>query len=261
MNLSLENRSALVCAGSSGLGFGVAQALAREGVQVCLLARNAAKLEQAVGRIREAGGQAYAVVADLNDIEALDGVIAQVRACIGEPDILLANNGGPPPAQASGEFTAQLWHRQLDALLLCTLKLTDAFLPGMRARGFGRILMVSSTSVVEPIPGLVLSSALRAALANWGKTLAREVAADGVTVNTLLPGSFWTERMQSLVQADAQRTGTPLSTLVEQEQAAIPAGRFGSAEEFGAVAAFLASPQASYVTGAMIPVDGGLLKG
>jgi 3-oxoacyl-[acyl-carrier protein] reductase len=260
MNLSLENRTALICAGSSGLGFGVAQALAREGVRVCLLARNPAKLEQAVERIRKEGGQAYAVVADLSDIAALAGVIEQIRACIGEPDILLANNGGPPPGQASGNFAPDLWHQQLDAMLLYTLKLTEAFLPGMRARRFGRILMISSTSVVEPIPGLVLSSALRAALANWGKTLATEVAADGVTVNTLMPGSFWTERTQSLIQADVQSTGIPLQTLVDQEQAQIPVGRYGNPEEFGAVAAFLASPLASYVTGAMIPVDGGLLK-
>ncbi|WP_375737883.1 SDR family oxidoreductase [Pseudomonas boanensis] len=260
MNLLLENRSALVCGGSSGLGFGVAEALAKEGVRVCLVARNLAKLEMAVERIRKAGGDAQAVAVDLSDLTALDMAIEQVVAAIGAPDILVANNGGPPPADAV-DFDPRQWHQQLDAMLLGTMALTKAFLPGMRQRRFGRILMISSTSVVEPIPGLVLSSSLRAALANWAKTLSTEVAADGVTVNTLMPGSFWTERTESLLFRAAERSGTPVATLMAEEQAAIPAGRYGSPEEFGAVAAFLASPLASYVTGALIPVDGGVLKG
>lgn len=259
MNLSLENRTALVCGGSSGLGFGVALALAQEGVRVCLLARNPAKLELAVERIRQAGGDAQAVVADLNDLAALEAAIQQVRAAIGDPDILVSNNAGPPPAAAT-DFNPRLWHEQLDALLLCAMRLTDAFLPAMRQRRFGRLLMLSSTSVREPIPGLVLSSALRAALANWGKTLAAEVAADGVTVNTLMPGRFWTERTESLLQRAAEQSATPVATLVAREQAEIPLGRYGTSEEFGAVAAFLASPLAAYVTGALIPIDGGLLK-
>ncbi|MDH4553685.1 SDR family oxidoreductase [Pseudomonas sp. BN417] len=260
MDLQLENRSALVCGGSSGLGFGVAEALAREGVRVCLLARNLSKLDLAVERIRREGGEAQAVAVDLSDLGAVDMVIEQVVAAIGAPDILVANNGGPPPINAV-DFDPQLWHRQLDAMLLGTMALTNAFLPGMRQRRFGRILMISSTSVVEPIPGLVLSSALRAALANWAKTLSAEVAADGVTVNTLMPGSFWTERTETLTLRAAERSGTPVASLMAKEQAAIPVGRYGATEEFGAVAAFLASPLASYVTGALIPVDGGVLKG
>ncbi len=259
MNLSLENRTALVCGGSSGLGFGVALALAQEGVRVCLLARNPAKLELAVERIRQAGGDAQAVVADLNDLAALEAAIQQVRAAIGDPDILVSNNAGPPPAAAT-DCNPRLWHEQLDALLLCAMTLTHAFLPAMRQRRFGRLLMLSSTSVSEPIPGLVLSSSLRAALANWGKTLAAEVAIAGVTVNTLMPGRFWTERTESLLQRAAEQSATPVAALVAREQAEIPLGRYGTPEEFGAVAAFLASPLAGYVTGALIPVDGGLLK-
>lgn len=259
MNLALDKRTALVCGGSSGLGFGVAQALAKEGARVCLLARDPAKLKLAVERIRQAGGDAQAVAADLNDGAALDTAIQRVRAAIGDPDILVGNNGGPPPG-AAADFDAPLWRAQFEAMLLSTLQLTSAFLPAMRQRRFGRILLISSTSVAEPIPGLVLSNALRAALANWAKTLAAEVAADGVTVNSLMPGMFWTERTQRLLAGAAAESGMPVAALMAQEQAAIPRGRYGTAEEFGALAAFLASPLAGYVTGALIPVDGGLLK-
>lgn len=259
MQLLLDNRSALVCGGSSGLGFGVAQALAREGVRVCLLARDKARLEKAVERIRQDGGIAFGLAADLDKPDDLEQTIAHVRELIGDPDILLANTGGPPPAAAS-EFDPKLWHAQLDAMLLSAMGLAQAFLPVMRARRFGRILMISSTSVVEPIPGLVLSSALRAALANWGKTLAAEVAADGVTVNTLMPGAFWTERTQSLLERAAKLGNTSVEALAAEEQAAIPLGRYGTVEELGAFATFLASPLASYITGTLIPVDGGLLK-
>jgi 3-oxoacyl-[acyl-carrier protein] reductase len=259
MNLALENRSALVCGGSAGLGFGVAQALAQEGVRVCLLARDPAKLERAVAQIRQAGGDALAVVADLNDIVSLDAAIEQVRAAIGDPYILVCNAAGPPPALAA-ECNPSLWHAQLDAMLLSAMTLTNALLPAMRRRRFGRILMISSTSVIEPIPGLVLSSALRAALANWGKTLATELAATGITVNSLLSGMFYTERTRSLLHGAAERSGTPLEVLMAQEQAEIPLGRYGTAEEFGALAAFLASPLAGYLTGASIAVDGGLLR-
>lgn len=259
MNLALDNRTALVCGGSSGLGFGVALALAKEGARVCLLARDPAKLALAVERIRQAGGDAQGLAADLSASDSLEALIGRVRQAIGDPDILVGNNGGPPPA-AAADFDAGLWRAQFEAVLLSTLQLTSAFLPAMRQRRFGRILMISSTSVVEPISGLVLSNALRAGLANWGKTLAAEVAADGVTVNTLMPGMFWTERTQRLLAGAAERSGMPVAALMAQEQAAIPLGRYGAAEEFGAVAAFLASPLAGYVTGALIPVDGGLLR-
>ncbi len=158
------------------------------------------------------------------------------------------------------EFDPVVWRAQFETMLLTTMAFTTAFLPSMRQNGYGRIVMISSVSVVEPILGLVLSNTLRAGLANWGKTLASEVAADGVTVNTLMPGLFATDRVKRLNQLAAQAKGEDIETIAAKEQAAIPIRRYGRPEEFGAVAAFLASPAASYVTGALIPVDGGLMK-
>jgi 3-oxoacyl-[acyl-carrier protein] reductase len=246
MDLLLRDRAALVMGGSSGLGLGIATALAEAGACVCLLARDAGRLAAAAERLRQASGAGVGTLAvDLAEPEAVGAAIGDIVEGIGTPDILIGNGGGPPPGVATRFDPA-------------TMTLTDAFLPAMRERRFGRIIMVSSTSVVEPIPGLVLSNALRAALANWGRTLAREVARDGVTVNTLMPGRFDTARARALTEARA-KDGLSVEDVRRRDIETIPAGRFGTPEEFGAVAAFLASPRAAYVTGALIPVDGGLL--
>ena len=145
-------------------------------------------------------------------------------------------------------------------MVLNQMRLTEAVLPAMRANKFGRILSVASTRIVEPIPGLAISNSLRAALANWMKTLSSEVAKDGVTINMLLPGSFATERIDGFNIREAEARGIPIAQVVEENSAAIPVGRYGDPKEFGAVAAFLASPRASYVTGQMIRIDGGSTK-
>lgn len=258
MDLLLRDRAALVMGGSSGLGLGIATALAEAGARVCLLARDAGRLATAAERLRQASGAGVGTLAvDLAEPEAVGAAIGDIVEGIGTPDILIGNGGGPPPGVAT-RFDPALWQAQAAKMLLPTMTLTDAFLPAMRERRFGRIIMVSSTSVVEPIPGLVLSNALRAALANWGRTLAREVARDGVTVNTLMPGRFDTARARALTEARA-KDGLSVEDVRRRDIETIPAGRFGTPEEFGAVAAFLASPRAAYVTGALIPVDGGLL--
>lgn len=261
MDLNLTNKRALVCGGSSGLGQAVATALAAEGAHVCLLSRDAAKLTAAADEITARGqGRAVWAAADLADHDALLAAVDRAEAQLGGPiQILLNNTGGPPPSGVSG-LDPELWRAQFEAMVLSVFRLTDRVLPGMRAQGWGRIINVASSSLVEPIPTLGVSNTLRASIAAWAKTLAGEVAANGVTVNTLLPGRIATPRIDRLDQARAAATGgTPEDARAESLKA-IPAGRLGTPEEFGAVAAFLASEQAAYVTGSLIRVDGGAMR-
>ncbi|MFN4141596.1 SDR family oxidoreductase [Aestuariivirga sp.] len=255
MNLELEGRTALICGASQGLGFAIAEALAEEGCKVGLLARNASKLDARVKDFTKRGLAAVPLPADMGHWEQVKAALAQ----FGAPDILVNNSGGPPPVDVTA-VDPVLWRSQFEAMVLNQMRLTEAALPAMRQRAFGRILSVASTSIVEPFPSLAISNSLRAALAGWMKTLAGQVARDGVTVNMLLPGSFATERIDRLNARDAESRGVPLSRVVAEASAEIPLGRYGDPKEFGVVAAFLASPKASYITGQMIRIDGGATK-
>lgn len=255
MDLDLKNKTALVCGASQGLGLAIAEALAREGCKVGLLARNAAKLEGHVKAFAAEGMNAMALPADMFDWPQLQTALDS----FGMPDILVNNSGGPPPVDVT-EVDPDLWRRQFEAMVLNQMRLTGAVLPAMRAKGFGRILSVASTSIVEPFASLAVSNSLRAALAGWMKTLAGQVARDGVTVNMLLPGSFATERIDRLNAREAEARGITLQQVVAESAAEIPVGRYGNPREFAAVAAFLASPKASYLTGQMIRIDGGATK-
>ena len=245
MDLQLDGKTALVLGASKGLGRAIAEALTAEGAVVITVARSASDV---------AGVQH--IIADLDDPAAPDAIFASVREGGRSPDILVLNSGGPPTGAAASttphDFAA-VFHRMFNS----QLTLAQAFLPDMRARGFGRILAVASTSLVTPIPGLVLSNAVRAMLASWCKTLAAEVAADGVTVNLLLPGQIATDRLTSLHAAMAAGSGMAPEQVSARSIAAIPAGRLGLPEEFGDIAAFLASPRAGFITGSAIKVDGG----
>ncbi|GAA0762677.1 3-oxoacyl-[acyl-carrier protein] reductase [Erythromicrobium ramosum] len=245
MDLQLDGKTALVLGASKGLGRAIAVSLADEGADVITVARSADGPH----------GLAH-IVADLDDPAAPAQIIARVRDTGKPVDILVLNAGGPPTGAAAtttpGDFAAVL-----DRMFNAQLKLAQAFLPEMRARGFGRILAVASTSLITPIPGLVLSNAVRAMLASWCKTLAAEVAAEGVTVNLLLPGQIATDRLTSLHGAMAAGSGMSHEQITARSIAAIPAGRLGRPEEFGDMAAFLASPRASFITGCAIKVDGG----
>jgi len=261
MDLHLTGKRALICGGSSGLGRAVATALAAEGAHVCLLSRDAAKLQAAADAMTAAGpGRAVFVAADLADHDALLRCVDEAETLLGGPiEILLNNTGGPAPSGVQG-LDPDLWRHQFEAMVLSVFRLTDRVLPGMKAAGWGRILNVASTSVVEPIANLGVSTALRSSVTGWAKTLAVEIAADGITVNTLLPGRIDTPRIAQIDAATAERTGvTPQEARLISERT-IPVGRVGTTAEFGAVAAFLASPLASYVTGSMIRIDGGAVR-
>lgn len=240
MDLQLGGKRALVLGASKGLGRAIAEALAAEGAEVITVARSGA----------------VDITADLDDPAAPQAIIDAVGARGASPDILVLNAGGPPTGGAAST-TPTDFARVMDRMFNAQLTLAQAFLPAMRANGFGRILAVASTSLLTPIPGLVLSNAVRAMLASWCKTLAAEVAADGVTVNLLLPGQIATDRLTSLHAGMAAAQGLEKEQVTARSIAAIPAGRLGRPEEFGDIAAFLASPRASFITGSAIKVDGG----
>lgn len=256
MDLRISGRTALVTGASSGLGRAIALALAAEGVNVALAARREVELASVAEAVRALGAKALPLVWDLADHAAISRNVARIEAEIGPIDILVANTGGPPPATAAG-VPADTWRAQFEAMVLSVIQLADAVLPGMRERGFGRILTVASSGVVAPIPNLALSNALRLSLVGWSKTLAREVAKDGITVNVVAPGRIDTDRVKSLDAARASRENRAVDAIATESRAAIPVGRYGRPEEFGSVVAFLAGEPAAFVTGSVLRVDGG----
>jgi 3-oxoacyl-[acyl-carrier protein] reductase len=247
VNLGLENRVALVMGASRGIGQAIAAALAREGAKVAIASRSAESLEQAATEI---GGAATPFVADASDLDRMASLPAEVEAKLGPVDILVANTGGPPFGGALDHELAD-WEAAYRSLVLAPRVLAGTIVPGMRERGWGRIVNVGSSSTREPIPGLNLSNSHRMAAVGFLKTLSREVAADGITVNTVATGRFGTERL-----ADA--TGS-LEAAEEAAKQEVPAGRLGRPDEYGDLVTFLCSTRAAYITGAVIPIDGGLL--
>jgi 3-oxoacyl-[acyl-carrier protein] reductase len=255
MDLGLANRHALVTGASRGLGRAIASALAAEGAEVVAVARNLERLNELVAATPAGRGTITARACDLADGSAIESLGALLQ----QTDILVLNTGGPPPGPAA-ETSDAVWSRQFEAMFLSAIRLTRLALPGMRKRGFGRILAVVSSGVIQPIPNLGISNALRSALVGWAKTLAGEVASDGITVNCVAPGRVATDRVAELDQAKAKREGIDVSRVEQESRAAIPVGRYGDAAEFASVAAFLASPLASYMTGGVIRVDGGMIR-
>jgi 3-oxoacyl-[acyl-carrier protein] reductase len=259
MDLQLKGKSALVFGGSKGIGRGCADALAAEGVAVALVARTQEPLDRSVAEINSHGGRAIGIAADLADWASVERAVKTAREKLGAIDILLNNSGGPPPSGVVG-VAPEIWESQFHAMVLAIFRITDLVVPEMRARKWGRILNVASYSVIEPIAAIGVSNTLRSAIVGWAKTLAGETARDGITVNTLLPGVIATDRSISLSRAAAERQKISVEEAARRTAQMIPVGRMGTPQEFGAVAAFLASPLAAYVTGSLIRIDGGLVR-
>jgi 3-oxoacyl-[acyl-carrier protein] reductase len=254
MDLGLTGRTALVCASTSGLGLATARALAAEGATVVVNGRSADRAAAVAAELPGAVGAGGDLVAP----GGADRLLAAVREAVGAVDVLVLNGPGPAPGTARDVDAAGI-EGAVAALVVPQQQLVAAVLPGMVERGWGRILSISSSAVQAPIPGLALSNLARAGLAGYLKTLAGEVAASGVTVNSLLPGRIATPRSRAVDEAAAARTGRTLDEVEAASRATIPVGRYGDPAEFGAVAAFLCGAPAGYLTGLAVRCDGGLL--
>jgi 3-oxoacyl-[acyl-carrier protein] reductase len=259
MDLGIKGKTALVLCAGGGLGRAISVALAREGVAVAVADSDEEALTASVAQIKGAGVCALRGVVDLNDTAALRSFVTRVSQELGGIDILVNISGGPPPSKAENVSPEQ-WNKHFQAMVVSMIHVTDLVLPGMRAKKWGRIITSASSGVLAPIPNLGISNTLRSALVGWSKTLASEVADDGITVNIVIPGRIATGRIQRLDEARAAREGKAVEEIVSLSTSSIPMGRYGKPEEYANVVAFLASDKASYVTGSMIRVDGGMIQ-
>jgi 3-oxoacyl-[acyl-carrier protein] reductase len=249
MNLQITKKIALVTGASQGIGFGVAKSLAAEGVRVLMNARNEKTLFEAVEKIRLAGGEAFGIPGDVSSSKQIETLFEKARVVLGSPDILVVNAGGPPTGKAA-TLSDEAWAKGYELTLMSAVRLARAALSDMQAKSWGRIINVTSLSVKQPITNLPLSNAFRAAVTGFAKTLSREVAARGITVNNVAPGYTDTERLNELFDTEEAKHAFAQS---------IPAKRLGQVDEIAAAVTFLASQQAAYITGQTVVVDGGFV--
>ncbi len=261
MTDTLQNRKALICGSTQGIGRACAMQMARHGAEVTIMARHEEAVTRVKGELPTSHGQTHGgIVADFADWQ-------QVRARVGEfieatgPIHILLNNTGGPPAGRLFEADPEDLVKAFSQHILCNEVLVQATAPGMRDEGYGRIINVISTSVVQPIKGLGISNVIRGAVANWARTLAGELGPFGITVNNILPGYTRTARLDSLIKGRADRAGSTVPEVEQEMIANVPLGRFATPDDIGSVAAFLASPAASYINGVNLPIDGGRLAG
>jgi 3-oxoacyl-[acyl-carrier protein] reductase len=251
-------RTALVMAGTKGIGRGCAEQLARGGTQVAVCARTREDVAATAAELRALGVEALGVAADVADPEQLAGVFTAVDATFGRLDVLVANAGGPPPGTFD-DLDEDGWRTGYERTLMSAVRAIRHALPRMRAVGGGRVIIIGSSSVRLPVPGITLSNTFRPALAGLTKSLAEELGRDGITVNMVSPGRIDTERVRALDERVAGQRGTSVEEARRAAEGAIPMGRYGTPSEIGALVAFLASPEAAYITGQTPLVDGGMV--
>jgi len=258
MDFGLKGKTALVLGGGGGLGRAIAKSLAVEGANVAIAGIGAQSLDVTIAELAPFGGKTLSLIWDFADLSVIDANISKIEAALGPVDILINNTGGPPPTSAAGQDPA-LWAKQFQAMVLSVIAITDRVLPGMKSRGWGRIITSTSSGVIAPIPNLAISNALRLTLVGWSKTLSREVGKEGITVNIIVPGRIATSRVATLDNARAKREGRTVEEVAAESAATIPVGRYGKPEEYADVVAFLASERAAYLTGSVVRVDGGMI--
>ncbi|MET3174670.1 UNVERIFIED_ORG: 3-oxoacyl-[acyl-carrier protein] reductase [Arthrobacter sp. UYCu721] len=258
MDLGITNKVALVLGAGGGLGGAIARSLAAEGVKVAVADIESKYADATTATINAAGGTAKTFTWDLADLDSIDRQIAQIEAELGPIDILVNNTGGPPPTLVHGQ-PAETWTNYFQSMVLPVIALTDRVLPGMKERGWGRIITSTSSGVIAPIANLGLSNSLRSTLVGWSKTLAREVGPYGITSNIVLPGRIATGRITFLDEQKALRENRPVEEVTAESTSSIPMQRYGKPDEYGQTVTFLSGTGASYITGSVIRIDGGLI--
>lgn len=260
MDLGLAGKRVLVTGATGGIGAAVARSFLGEGARVLVAARRSTPLEALASVLaKDASGRVHACAFDFGSLDSVAHLADEVERTMGGADVVVLNSGGPPPATAA-DMTPSSLQQWTSLLVVGPVTLATRMLPGMRAQRFGRLVVVSSSGVTQPISDLALSNSARLSLVGWAKTAAAEVASDGVTINCVIPGRIDTERLRTIDYARAKRLNQPLEIIQQQSRAGIPIGRYGRPEEFADVVTFLGSQNASYATGAMWRVDGGLIS-
>jgi 3-oxoacyl-[acyl-carrier protein] reductase len=260
MDLGLKDKTALVGGASAGLGFAVARALFEEGARVAMCSRDKTRIDRVAGSLSDDTNRVLPVVCDLTRINEIRSLIAKVQDSFKDIDILVTNCGGPP-AGTHDSIAEKEWEHAYNLTFMSAVRLIQGIIPGMKKRKFGRIIILSSISAKQPIDNLLLSNSYRAGLLGYAKTISRELAPQGITVNTVMPGYTRTERLDELAEGISSRTGQSKQEVFDSWIKTIPVGRLGKPEELGRFVAFLASEQAGYLTGTATAIDGGGMAG